>query len=135
MAQGLQLFNAADAANEVLHGGSASATSMPVALLITQDVSASDWLPLGLKGAAPNVKIFGPYGTNGAFSTRFQSSYWLGMTTVLATGDTFLPDGRTQAGLGVEPDVVVLPKQSDLVVGVDSVFEAAIAWVRQEMNP
>jgi Peptidase family S41 len=134
-AEGLSLFNLALQSNQVVTGGSGAATNLPVALLITQDVSASDWLPLGLKGAAPNVRIFGPYQTNGAFSTRYQFSYWLGMSAVMATGDTFVPDGSTQAGHGVEPDVVVLPKQSDLLVGKDTVFEAAIAWIRQEMQP
>ena len=134
-AQGLALFNAAKQSGQVVFGGSAAATTIPIALLVTQDVSASDWLPLGLKGQAPNVRIFGPYQTNGAFSTRFELSYWLGMTVVLASGDSFVPSGYTQAGYGVAPDVVVLPKQSDLLVGEDTVFNAAVAWVRQEMQP
>ena len=105
---------------------------MPVAVLITQDVSASDWMPLGFKGA-PNTRIFGPYQTNGGFSTRYELGYWLSMGYVLATGDTFLADGSTHNGHGVEPDVVVLPKQSDLLAGHDTVFDAAITWIRGEL--
>ncbi len=109
-------------------------TDVPVALLVTEDVSASDWLPLGMKGA-PKVRIFGPFETNGGFSTRYAFGYWLGMSYVMAVGDTFLPDGSTANGHGVVPDEIVLPKQSDLLVGKDTVYEAALAWVRSELKP
>jgi hypothetical protein len=109
-------------------------THVPVALLLTEDVSASDWLPFGMKGA-PKVRLFGPFQTNGAFSTRYSFGYWLSMSYVIATGDTYAPDGSTLNGSGVTPDVVVLPKQSDLVAGKDTVFEAALGWVRQELAP
>ena len=36
---------------------------------------------------------------------------------------------------GVPPDVVVLPLQSDLLKGKDTVFETAIAWVRAGLGP
>ena len=72
-----------------------------------------------------------PFETNGAFSTRYILTYWLGMTYVLASGDTFVPSGETLNGHGVEPDVRVLPLQSDLAAGRDSVFEAALAWLRE----
>ena len=107
---------------------------VPIALLITEDVSASDWLPLGFKGA-PKARIFGPFETNGAFSTRYGFGYWFGISYVMAVGDSFLPDGTTANGTGVAPDVVVLPKQSDLMVGKDTVYEAALAWVRSELKP
>jgi C-terminal processing protease CtpA/Prc len=57
------------------------------------------------------------------------------MGYVMAVGDDILADGSTHNGRGVQPDVVVLPKQSDLLVGKDTVFEAALAWVRQELKP
>jgi hypothetical protein len=129
---GLLSFQKGETAGLADLGGSASATTMPVALLITRDVSASDWLPLGLKDQSPNVKIFGPFQTNGGFSTRYGFGYWLGMSYVMAVGDSFDPTGRTLNGRGVEPDVVVLPKQSDLLAGRDSVFEAAFTWVQTE---
>lgn len=134
-AAGLAVFESAKAKNDVNYAGSNSAvTDVPVALLVTEDVSASDWLPLGMKGA-PKVKIFGPFETNGAFSTRYAFGYWLGMSYVIAVGDTYLPDGSTANGTGVTPDVIVLPKQSDLLAGKDTVYEAALAWIRSEMTP
>ena len=38
-------------------------------------------------------------------------------------------------GRGVMPDYVVDQKQSDLLAGVDTIHEAALAWVRQELKP
>ena len=119
----------------VQYAGSASPrTDVPVALLLTEDVSASDWLPLGMKGS-PSVKLFAPFQTNGGFSTRYSFGYWLGVGYVIAVGDDILPDGTTHNGRGVEPDVVVLPRQSDLLVGKDTVFEAALSWVRAWQKP
>jgi len=132
-AEGVGIWSAALSAGWVDYAGGSDPTEIPVALLLTQDVSASDWLALGMKGAAPNIKLFGPYQTNGGFSTRFQFGYYMGMSYVLATGDTFIADGTTHNGRGVQPDVVVLPLQSDLLTGKDTVFDAALAWVRQEL--
>jgi hypothetical protein len=128
---GLALFNAGlQEQGFVDWGGAGSGTSMPVALLLTRDVSASDWLPLGLKGQLPNVRIFAPFQTNGGFSTRYGFGYWLGMSYVMAVGETFDPTGLSLGGHGVEPDQIVLPKQSDLLVGRDTLFDVAIGWVR-----
>ncbi|HEY4116879.1 MAG TPA: S41 family peptidase [Byssovorax sp.] len=133
LADGLGFFREATRDGAIQVCGSASPNlTVPVAVLITQDVSASDWMPQGFKGA-PNTRIFGPYQTNGGFSTRYELGYWLSMGYVLATGDTFLADGSTHNGHGVEPDVVVLPKQSDLLAGHDTVFDAAITWIRGEL--
>ncbi len=135
LAEGQAIFQQAVSEGWVQYAGSVTpVTDVPVALLLTEDVSASDWLPLGMKGA-PKVRLFAPYQTNGGFSTRYSFGYWLGMSYVIAVGDTYLPDGSTHNGKGVEPDEVVLPKQSDLLAGKDSVFEAALAWVRQELKP
>lgn len=134
-AAGKALFDAALAENDVNYAGSNSPeTGVPVALLLTEDVSASDWLPLGMKGA-PKVRLFGPFETNGGFSTRYAFGYWLGMSYVIAVGDTYLPDGTTTNGTGVAPDVIVMPKQSDLLAGKDTIHEAALAWVRSELAP
>jgi hypothetical protein len=127
---GLALFEAGQAEGLVDWGGSGTGTSMPVALLLTRDVSASDWLPLGLKGQLPNVRIFAPFQTNGGFSTRYGFGYWLGMSYVMAVGETFDATGRSLGAHGVEPDQIVLPKQSDLLQGRDTLFDVAIAWVR-----
>jgi C-terminal processing protease CtpA/Prc len=81
------------------------------------------------------VKLFAPFQTNGGFSTRYSFGYWLGVNYVIAVGDTYDVTGTTRNGRGVEPDFVVRPKQSDLLVGKDTVYEAALAWVRQELAP
>lgn len=131
--EGLAAFQAGVSGNYADRAGSASPTTMPIALLTTRDVSASDWLPLGMKGVASNVKVFAPFETNGGFSTRYAFGYWLGLNYVIAVGDSFDATGQTRNGRGVEPDVVVLPKQSDLLVGKDTVYEAALALVRSEL--
>ncbi|MCC6523915.1 MAG: hypothetical protein IT373_14750 [Polyangiaceae bacterium] len=132
LADGLARFQQALGHGLVDYAGSASPSTIPVALLVTRDVSASDWLPLGMKGA-PHVRIFGPYETSGGFSTRYVFGYWFGLEYVLATGDTYTADGATLNGTGVTPDVVVRPLQSDLLAGKDTVFEAALAWIRGEL--
>ncbi len=135
MQDGLSIFEKGVDDGNADIAGSASPTSLPVALLITRDVSASDWLPLGLKDAAPNVKIIGPFQTNGAFSTLYSFGYWLGINYQMAVGETYDATGTTRGGRGVEPDIIVRPQQSDLLIGKDTVFEAALAWVRQEITP
>ncbi len=132
--QGQALFQHALEQGWVWTVGTSTPTTIPVALLITRDASASDWLALGMK-KAPNVQLFGPYQTSGAFSTRLVFSYWFGMMYVVASCDTFVSSGATLNGTGVEPDVVVQPQQSDLLAGVDTVFEAALSWIRQELTP
>ncbi len=129
------LFQAALSGPRMQYAGSSSPNGdVPVALLLTEDVSASDWLPQGMKGS-PSVKLFAPFQTNGGFSTRYAFGYWLGVGYIAAVGDDILPDGSTHNGRGVDPDVVVLPRQSDLLVGKDTVFEAALAWVRAWQKP
>lgn len=108
--------------------------ALPVALITHRDGSASDYLPFGMKGA-PNVKLFGPGPTAGAFSTFIQFSYWGGINFQLASGDTITNEGQALLGHGVVPDVVIDQKQSDLMNGVDTLHEAALAWVRQELKP
>jgi len=128
-------FDAALSTQLMQYVGSASPdTDVPVALLTTEDVSASDWLAQGMKGGA-RTRVFAPFQTNGGFSTRYSFGYWLSMGFVLAVGDDILADGSTHNGRGVEPDVVVLPRQSDLLAGKDTLFEAALAWVRSEVGP
>ncbi len=131
LAIGKALFEAGLALGEVDYAGGAAQAPIPVALLLTQDVSASDWLALGMKGA-PGVRLFGPHMTSGSFSTLLHFGYWLGMSYTVATGDTLTADGATNNGFGVVPDELVQPLQSDLLAGRDTVFEAALAWVRAQ---
>ena len=73
--------------------------------------------------------------TAGAFSTYIQFNYWGGISFQIASGDTITKDGEAMIGRGVMPDYVVDQKQSDLLAGVDTIHEAALAWVRQELKP
>ena len=66
----------------------------------------------------------------GAFSTFVMyetSSYFM---WTLASGDFIDPTGVAELGHGVEPDENLLPTQSDLLVGKDTVYERALNWVR-----
>ncbi len=107
--------------------------ALPVALLIHRDVSASDYMPFAMKGA-PNVRIFGPHATAGAFSTFINFEFYNGMGFQIASGDTIAASGEALIGTGVAPDVVVQQRQSDLMVGVDSIHEAALSWVRENLK-
>ncbi len=115
-------------------GSDDPALDLPVALIIHRDGSASDWLPHGLKGA-PNVRIFGPHETAGAFSSFYQFSYWSRFDFQLASGDTITRDGETLIGHGIRPDVIVEHTQSSLLGGKDLPYEAALAWVRENLRP
>jgi Peptidase family S41 len=132
-AAGLALFTQFQNISAYPVGDPAWASTLPVALIVHRDGSASDYMPYGMKGA-PNVKIFGAHQTAGAFST-FLDFQGTGISIQFASGDTIGSDGTPLLGHGVEPDVVVLQKQSDLVAGKDSPFEAALAWVRAAEGP
>ena len=114
-------------------GASDYAKNLPVALITHRDGSASDYMPFGMKGG-PHVRLFGPHGTAGAFSTYVSFTYWGALSIQFASGDTIAHDGQALIGHGVEPDVVVWPKQSDLLAGKDTLHEAALAWLRQELT-
>jgi C-terminal processing protease CtpA/Prc len=47
------------------------------------------------------------------------------------SGDYIRDTGRSHIGEGVLPDEDILPKQSDLVAGRDTVVERALEWLRQ----
>jgi hypothetical protein len=135
LAEGLALFDAYkdEKSNFGKIGSAGASLDVPVALLVTRDVSASDYFPHSLKGS-PNARIFGPHPTNGAFSSFIGYSYWLSVSFQLAAGDTLDIDGSTLTGHGVVPDELVTPRQSDLATGKDTVYEAALAWVRANLK-
>ncbi|MBI5535497.1 MAG: hypothetical protein HY898_22395 [Deltaproteobacteria bacterium] len=115
-------------------GSKTADAQLPIAMLIHRDGSASDYLPYGLKGA-PKVRIFGPHATAGAFSSFFNLNFWGNLSMQVATGDTISNDGGAHIGHGVQPDEVVLPLQSDLIHGKDTIYERALQWVRSELKP
>lgn len=131
--EGIAIFQAFAKKSPYSVGSPNHDPDLPVALLIHRDGSASDYLPYGMKGA-PKVKIFGPHATAGAFSTFIQFAYWGGISFQIASGDTIGADGSALIGHGVQPDFVVPTRQSDLLAGKDSLFEAALAWVRSELK-
>ncbi len=109
-------------------GASNARTDLKTALLLARDGSASDWFPYGMQGAS-NIKIFGRQ-TAGAFSSFVQFDYFEGFSWRLASGDLIRADGTGHLGHAVTPTDPMLPKQSDLVIGKDTVYEAALAWLR-----
>ena len=131
-AEGLALFKAG---NGTLYqvGSNNPDLKLPVALIIDRDGSASDWLPHGMKGA-PDVKIFGPHQTAGAFSSFYQFQYWSRLSFQMASGDTIDYQGNALLGHGIQPDVIVDQTQSGLMQGKDLPYEAALAWVRGHLN-
>ncbi len=114
-------------------GSNSADVDLPVALLIHRDGSASDWLAHGMKGA-PNVRIFGPHATVGAFSSFYEYSYWSRLAFRIASGDTITRDGEALIGHGIEPDEVVEHTQTSLLQGEDLPFEAALGWVRSRLK-
>ena len=135
LAEGLDIVDKYKGTSAAWHGGSDDARiDVPVALLITRDVSFSDLFAYAMKGA-PHVRIFGPNPTHGAFSTFLGMGYATGMNYQIAIGDAIGFDGQTLCGHGVRPDEVVLPRQSDLIAGRDTTILRAIEWVRSEATP
>ena len=108
-----------------------------IAWLNTHDVSANDFMPRLLQGRT-GVRIFAPHPTSGAFGAVSQlpglASGWSG-GSIQVQDARFAPDlasaaaARWESGHGVEPDVVVAQKLSDAINGVDTILEAATAWL------
>jgi hypothetical protein len=126
---GKQIYNASLAGGAYEVGSATANTKRPVALMIARDGSASDWFPLGMQNASPNVRIFGRH-TAGAFSSYFDWDYYGGLSWRMASGDLMMPDGSTHLGKGAQPDEEIVPRQSDLLGGIDTVYARALDWVR-----
>lgn len=111
--------------------------STKIAWLNTYDVSANDFMPRLLRGRS-NFQIFAPHPTSGAFGAISQlpgvASGWSGGSLQVQDA-RFAPDltaanlARWESGHGVEPDVVVVQKLSDAIDGVDTILQAATAWL------
>lgn len=133
-AEGLALFEASKTSSPYRVGSNDYDPLLPVALLLHRDGSASDFFPYGAKGA-PNVRIFGAGPTAGAFSTFYTFDPPGPISFQIASGDSIGADGSPLIGHGVEPDEVVLQRQSDLLAGKDSMVVAALAWLRKGLKP
>ena len=125
---GLRLFSVHSGGDGYTVGSKTARTTLKTALLLARDGSASDWFPYGMSGA-PSVRIFGRRSA-GAFSSYIQFDYFGDLNWRVASGDLIRADGTTHLGEGVPPDEDLLPKQSDLLVGRDTVYERALAWIR-----
>jgi hypothetical protein len=129
-ADGISLLGKLGASGDPFKVGSATArTDLRTALLLARDGSASDWFPLGMKNAGTNVRTFGRR-TAGAFSSFLQLDYYGGLRFQFGSGDFIRNDGTTHIGEGVQPDEDILPKQSDLLVGKDTVLMRALEWLK-----
>ncbi len=133
-AEGVSIYNDFLSSDPFTVGDADYDPSLPVALILHEDGSASDIMPFGMKGAA-KVRLFGPHPTAGAFSTYYNFWYYGGVYWQFATGDSIAADGQPLIGHGVAPDQVVDQLQTDLLAGKDSLHEAALAWVRANLKP
>lgn len=132
-AEGQAVFDLFDTKSPYIVGAADHDPDLPVALILHRDGSASDYLPLGMKGA-PKARIFAPHPTAGAFSTFVNMVYHSAFDMQIASGDTITSDGKAWIGYGVPPDEVVAQRQSDLLAGKDSLHEAALAWLRANLK-
>jgi hypothetical protein len=110
-----------------------------VAWLDVRDGSASDISSYFAKGA-PGVRIFAPNRTMGLFGGlntmgAFLEGWSGGSVQIFDTreGSTNaeLLAGAWHSGEGVTPDEVIVQKQSDLVLGKDTMLERARAWLTE----
>ena len=83
-------------------------------------------------GAATDAAPVGPPGTAVVRTVEERSPF--GNLSVpdnlVLDGDFVRADGTTHIGEGVLPDEDLMPKQSDLLAGKDTVFLRALEWVR-----
>lgn len=111
-----------------------------VAVLTGSDVSGNDFLTrLLTERSQGETRVFGGVRTYGAFGVVWQRPAFLGEIAggTFQVHDTVFLEDRDDdnqdftTGRGVAPDEVVLQSQRDAVLGVDTVLEAARAWVTQ----
>ncbi|RYE85013.1 MAG: hypothetical protein EOO75_17435, partial [Myxococcales bacterium] len=108
-------------------GSPSPKAGLRAAVLIANGESAGDFFPLAMKGPS-NIRVFGRR-TQGAFSTAYYLAFGP-MAWGFGSGDTFRPDGTSLIGTGLPPDEDILPRQSDLTKGLDTVYERALEWLR-----
>lgn len=117
-----------------------AARNARLAILIGADVSGNDFITRILDNRTDGAtRIFGGARTYGAFGVVWSRPAFLGEiaggsfqvhdTVFLQTADDTNQDFAT--GRGVAPDQEILQSQRDAVLGIDTVLEAAKAWVQQ----
>jgi len=108
-----------------------------IAWVDSNDLSMNDITPKKIQGL-PNVRIFGPHPTTGAYGEisylpPILGSWYVGSTQVLdfryGSSLTAAMSASWASGAGVVPDQVVTQKLSDLLAGKDTLLLAAQAWL------
>jgi hypothetical protein len=108
-----------------------------IAWVDSDNLSMNDITPKKIVGL-PNVQIFGPHPTTGAFGEISYMPPILGSWYVSSTQVLDFRYGASlseamaaswSSGIGVPPDQVVTQKLSDLLAGQDTILLAAQAWL------
>ncbi len=116
-----------------------AAGAAKIAWINGSDVSMNDIVPRDILGA-PNVRIFGPHPTSGAYGEISDVPPIVGgwypgsiQTLDMRFGSSFATAvvAPWASGTGVPPDQVVLQNVSDILAGTDTVLAAAMAWLAQ----
>ncbi len=118
-------------------GADPEAMASKIAWVNTVDVSANDFMPKLLQGRS-RLRIFAPHPTSGAFGSvisvpSFISGIQGGSIQIQDArfGSDFdaAQGARWESGHGVDPDQIVVQKQSDLLTGTDTLLTTARAWL------
>jgi hypothetical protein len=111
--------------------------TVQIAWVDGNDVSMNDITPRNI-AEAPNVRIFGPHPTSGAYGEHSELPPILGPWSAAGIQTLDMRFGATlpaamgapwASGTGVAPDQIVTQKVSDILGGNDTVLEAARAWL------
>jgi len=121
--------------------GPASAKGIPVALLNSYDVSGNDFVSAAMVQRSAPTRIFSPGPTMGAFGiTSSLPRHYQGVALgSIQIGDAIMAteDGDTSLGYltgkGVAPHEVVLQKQSDALLGIDTMTLRAETWLKEQL--
>ena len=117
----------------------ATASQEKLAVLNGFDVSGNDYLPRFLQFRQAETRQFGygptigAYGQSCSLPAHFEGvsgmAYQCHDSRFMATRDG--QDSGFESGYGVMPDVLIYQKQSDALVGKDTMLEAARAWLKE----
>jgi hypothetical protein len=122
-------------------GGSApAAQNAKLAVLFGIDVSANDFFSRGLQYRSAETRFFGAAPSYGAFGVSHSLASYIGEVTGGAyqgsdsifwtnTAPTSVANLAFESGQGVPVHETVYQKQSDAVLGRDTLYEAAMSWL------
>lgn len=113
-----------------------------LALVNGFDVSGNDYFARFLKFRQAPTRVFGYGPTVGAYGVSCQFPGHIGELrsmsyqchdTLFSVGDAASVDGY-ESGYGVEPDELIYQKQSDALIGRDTIIEAATTWAAEQQQ-